>query len=164
MRRRAWGLVQGKRSRWEVRAFFFADDVDTVVIGAKTLTRLFARSLLSITQLATHARTADQRGVLVAVDYDREPAKFKIRGRKVIPRNVVAKQLVTSSGPLRMTRWTRPARIELRDDWLFLHSFYTVPKWLGHYVNAATAICDGLAASEAIQPRKESSLPPAPPL
>ena len=157
MERRAWGLLQGERSGWTVRAFMFKHDPDPVVLGARTITRVFARNLLAATSLATDSRTAEQRGVIVAVDYEGEPATFKIRGRKVIARNKRARQVLTESGSSRTRHWVPPARIELRGDWFFLHSFYILPKWLGPYVEASTDICTALAESGVIRPRHGSA-------
>jgi hypothetical protein len=107
------------------------------------------------------SRTATQRGILVAVEYEGEPATFKLRGRTVIARNDRAKEL-TRSGSMRTGHRVPPARIQLRDGWLFLESFYVVPKWIGAYVRASTDICEALGAAGAIHPRDAGSLPLGP--
>jgi hypothetical protein len=114
-----------------------------------------------VTTLAMDSRTAPQRGILVAVAYDGEPATFNVRGRKVIARNDRAKEL-TRFRSMRTGHLVPPARIQLRDGWLFLQSFYVVPRWIGPYVRTSTDICDTLAAAGAIQPRDAGSLPLGP--
>jgi hypothetical protein len=161
-RRHAWGMIQGPHGGWEIRAFLFQHDPDAVVLGAKALTRVFAHPFLFVTTLATDSRTARQRAVLIAVDYEGEPAAFKVRGRRIIARDDRARTLLSRSKSPRMRRWVPPARIQIREDWFFLHSFYVVPKWVGRYVRASADICTALAASGAIRPREAGSLPSGP--
>jgi hypothetical protein len=161
-RRHAWGLLQGSHAGWAVRAFLFEHDSDAVVLGARALTRVFAHSFMFVTTLATDSRTARQRGVMIAAAYDGEPATFKVRGRKMIARNERARALLARSKSRRIRHWVPPARIQIREDWFFLQSFYVVPRWIGPYVRASTDICTALAASGAIQPRDAGNLPIGP--
>jgi len=160
-RRNAWNLHDGSYGGWDVRAFLFAHDPDTITNGARLLTRIFAHNYMPLTSLATDARTARQRGILVAVDYDDEPAAFKLRGRQVVARNAQATSLLGGRSA-KLRTWSPPARVRLVHDWLFLESFYVVPKWLGRYVHASTQICDLLEASEFLQRRHDSELPVGP--
>jgi hypothetical protein len=84
-----------------------------------------------------------------------------VRGRAVIARNDRAKEL-TRSGSVRTRHRVLPARIQVRDGWLILQSFYVVPKWIGPYVRASTDICDALSAAGAIHPRDAGTLPLGP--
>src|SRR6266704_1088337 len=67
-RRRAWALLEGVCRGWDTKVFLFAHDPDVIDRGARTLVSVVAHRLMSIFSLAFDARTARQRGVLVAVD------------------------------------------------------------------------------------------------
>jgi len=71
--RRAFALLEGIHRGWQTKAFLFRHDQDLVERGGRTLVGLFARRFLSVFDLVFDARTAQQRGVLVAVDYSGAP-------------------------------------------------------------------------------------------
>lgn len=163
-RRRTWGLLEGQHEGWDVRAFLFAHDDDTVTVGARVLTRVFAHSLASVAGLAFDSRTATQRGILIAVDAEGEgeTAAFKVRRRRLIGLDARARELLggRTSAPLRA--WAPPARVTIRNEWLFLQSFYVLPKWLSHYVQVSAEICEQLRLSGSVRQRPESALPSGP--
>jgi len=50
----------------------------------------------------------------------------------------------------------------LTDGWLFLESFYILPKWLGRYVQASTETCDFLGSAGVLGRRQDSGSPVGP--
>jgi hypothetical protein len=144
-------LLEGVYRGWETKVFVFAHDPDLIDRGARTLVSLVAHRLMSIFSLAFHARTAPQRGVLVAVEHAGPDAEFKVRGRKLIARDRNAQQLI-GGRYARLRIWAPPARVSLKHDWVFLRSFYVLPKWIQRYVPASVEICERLV-SVSVAPR-----------
>jgi hypothetical protein len=148
-RRRVWALLEGVCRGWETKVFLFAHDPDVFEKGSRTLVSLVAHQFMSIFRLAFHARTAQQRGVLVAVDHAGPKAKFKIRGRRLVARDKNAQQLLGARST-RLRTWAPPARINLEQGWVFLRSFYILPKWIERYVPASVEICERLERAGAM--------------
>jgi hypothetical protein len=142
-RRRAWALLEGVYRGWETKVFLFAHDASALDRGARAFVGLVAHRLLSVFGLAFDARTADQRGVLVAVEYGGDDARFKIRGTRLIARGEVARRLLGGRS-VRLGTWAAPGRISLGHEWFFLQSFYVTPRWIERYVPVATEICERL--------------------
>jgi hypothetical protein len=102
------GLLEGTRDGWGARVFLFEHEPDVATIGARTVVRYFARSLLSVLRLATDARTAKQRGVLPAVVYEGPTATFKIRRRQVIARKAKARTILGGARSFKIGTWAPP--------------------------------------------------------
>ena len=144
--RRAFALLEGIHRGWQTKAFLFRHDQDLVERGGRTLVGLFARRFLSVFDLVFDARTAQQRGVLVAVDYSGAPARFKLRGRRLVARDVSARE-VLGSRSLRLGTWAPPARVRVDQGWVFLQSFYVVPRWIERFVPVSVEICERLESA-----------------
>jgi hypothetical protein len=162
IRRTALGLCEGQRDGWNVRTFTFAHDPDAVTQGARVFTRLFAHNLMSFTSLATDSRTAQRRAVLIAVKHDAMSLSFKVRGRQLMARDSRTRAIIGGRRSVRLRTWAPPARITLHDGWLFLESFYILPKWLGRYVQASTETCDFLGSAGVLGRRQDSGSPVGP--
>ena len=147
-RRRVWALLEGVCRGWDTKVFLFAHDPDVIDKGTRTLVSLLAHRLMSIFTLAFDARTARQRGVLVAVDHAAPDAEFKIRGRRMVARDKNAQQLLGGRST-RLHTWAPPARVSLKHGWVFLRSFYDVPRWIERYVPASLEICERLECAGA---------------
>jgi len=159
MRRSAHELWEGRYGGWDVRVFLFANIGDLVTSGVRAGARVVASGLPPVPSLALDWRTAQQRGVLVAVDYAGEPATFKIRlNGNLVARNEAAARLLGGNKVVRLRCRVPPARCVLRDGWFHLASYYVLPKWLASYVQASTEICRTLDPA-AVRPRDDSELP-----